>query len=427
MFSRAKKKRGLFRGFRRRLRLLSLVVGSLALLFGALLLSVSPLTRPPQRDGLATYGGAMAAAGGIVLALRLVFFVLPDWNARRRSPSQRMRREEYARAQTRRAAADATRSGGALVLMLILVGLIGALLAHSHALARERAARETALRERTLLRQAAVEAAREALQRLADDEDLSADALTEPWAAPLERETPFGIATRARVRDEQSRFDLNNLHVSAGPGRRATDDILMDLKTLCGEFSPSARAAALRDFVDPDRAGLREADFYLRLNPPIRCADRVLYGWRELLAVDGWDETHLARRPRETIARAFDAIFVDHIALIPTPRARPIPININTASRETLRAVMGLEQDRLVEMVLTLRAIRPIRQLDVFIVTASPETFDRLRPHLDVRSRYFRVHARAESNGRRYEVEALAVRADDGRVEVAQWLEDDVS
>lgn len=427
MSSRGEKRRGLFRGFRRRLRLLTLVVGSLAVFFGALFFAVSPLTRPPQRDGLVRYGGFMSIAGGVILAARLVFFVLPDWNTRRRSPSLRMRREEYARSQARRAASEAARSGGALILMLILVGLVGALLAQSHALARARAARETALRERMLLRQAAVEAAREALQRLADDEDLGADALTEAWAAPVERETPLGIATRTRVRDEQSRVDLNNLQVSAGAGRRATDDILMDLMTLSGEFSPSARTSALRDFVDPDRAGPRESDYYQRLNPPARPADRVLYGWRELLDVEGWDASHLARRPRETIARGFDAILVDHISLIPVPRERPIPININTATRETLRSVMGLEQDRLVETVLTLRAIRPIRQLDVFVVTASPETFDRLRPHLDVRSRYFRVQARAEWNGRRYDVEALAVRGDDGRVEIAQWLEDDVS
>lgn len=311
--------------------------------------------------------------------------------------------------------------------MLILVGLIGALLAQSHALARTRAARENALRERTQLRQAAVEAAREALQRLADDEDLGADALSEPWAAPLERETPLGIATRARVRDEQSRIDLNNLHLSAGPGRRATDDIVMDLMTLCGEFSPSAPVAALRDFVDTDRAGAREHDFYQRANPPLRPADRVLYGWRELLSVDGWNETHLLRRPRETIARGFDAMLVDHVTLIPIPRERPIPINVNTATRETLRAVMGFEQDRLVDMVLTLRSIRPIRQLDVFVVTAGAETFDRLRPHLDVRSRYFRVFARAEKNGRRFDVDVFAVRADDGRVEIAQWVEDDLT
>jgi type II secretory pathway component PulK len=404
---------------------LILIVGALSSLFGMLFLAISPLTRPPQRAELIRYGGGMAGVGAALLLTRLATGTIPDWLARRRSPSLRRRREESARRAAR--ASAPSRSGGALILMLILVGLIAALLAQSHALARARAANETAARERAQLRQAAVEALREAAQRLADDEDLGADAASEPWAEPLDRETPLGIATRVRVRDEQSRFDLNNLSVAAGPGRRAAEDILMDLKMLCGDFSPASRVAALRDFIDADSAGSREADFYRRLDPPRRCADRVLYGWRELTAADGWSESIFARRPRERVGSAgFDAHLADHVTIIPAPRARPIPININTASRETLRAVMGLEQDRLVDMVLTLRAIRPIRQLDVFIVTAGPEAFDRLRPHLDVRSRYFRIHARAERNGRRFEAEALAVREDDGRVRIAQWLEDDL-
>ncbi len=409
--------------------MLTLVVGLLTLVFGALFLLFSLPARPPQSSELVKYGTGMACAGAALLLLRLAAFVLPEWNARRRSPSLRMRREEYARHQSRTSAPNRARGseGGVLILMLILVGLVAALLAQSHALARARAARETALRERTMLRQAAIEAAREALQRLADDEDLGVDSASESWAAPLDRETPLGIATRVRVRDEQARFDLNNLGVAAGPGRRSAEDIVMDIKTLCGDFSPATRVAALRDFIDPDSAGPREADFYQKLNPPHRCADRVLSGWREAMVVDGWDESILARRPRERIAGSFDAQFVDQVALIPLPRTRPIPININTASRETLRAVMGIEQDRLVDMVLTLREIRPIRQLDVFIVTASPETFDRLRPFIDVRSRHFRVHARAEWNGRRYDIEALAVRSDDGRVRIAQWVEDDLT
>jgi type II secretory pathway component PulK len=152
-----------------------------------------------------------------------------------------------------------------------------------------------------------------------------------------------------------------------------------------------------------------------------------LYGWRELLAIDGWTESLFERRPRERVGRSgFDAHFAEHVTLIPVSRTRPIPINLNTASRETLRAVMGLEHDRLVDMVLTLRDIRPIRELDALIVTAGAEAFDRLRPHLDVRSRYFRIHARAERNGRRFESEALAIRENDGRIRIAQWLEDDV-
>lgn len=198
----------------------------------------------------------------------------------------------------------------------------------------------------------------------------------------------------------------------------------MDIQTLCGDFSPAIRTAALRDFMDEDNSGAREGDFYRKLQPPLACPNRPLYGWGEILNVDGWTEEQLARRPREDSFDGFDASLVDHVTLIPVSRTRPIPININTATRETLRAVMGMDQDALVDTVLTLREIRPIRQLDVFSVTAGPGTFDRLQPFLDVRSQYFRVHTEAEQDGRRLGLEVLVKRESNGRVSILQWVEE---
>lgn len=380
----------------------------------------------PQRRHLLVAAAIFAGIGVLLIALYLLTFTVPDALRRRRSPSLRRRfeEEEHRRKRLDEAARTAKKRGGVLILLLILTGLVAALLAQSHALSRARTIERQASQEHTRLRQAATEAARAAVQRLADDDELTVDAPSEDWAVESIEQTPLGIATRVSIRDEQARFDLNNLAAPNSPGRRTAEDIAMDLQTLCGDFSPSARISALRDFVDEDSDGTHEADFYRRLEPPAVCPNRPLYGWRELLHVEGWSEEQLARRPRESAMDGFDARLLDHATLIPVARNHPIPINVNTASRETLRAVMGFEQDALVDTVLVLREIRPIRQLDVFSVTAGPETFDRLQPFLDVRSHYFRIHALAEQDGRQVVIDALVKREDDGRVQLLQWTEE---
>lgn len=406
-----------------------LVVGCILLLGAALFLILSIQAIEPQKEKLIEFSGLFGAAGAPFVILRFALFSLPDILKRRRSPSLQKRRKIEAERSARHAGktptpARQTQSGSVLILVLILAGLVAALLLQSNALARARAAASQASQEHTRLRQAATEAVRNALQRLANDDDLTVDTTNDTWAIQREEHTPLGIATQVSIRDEQARFDLNNLAIPPAPGRRSGEDIAMDLLTLCGNFSPAAQVGALRDFVDEDGGGAHEADFYRRLTPPSACPNRVLYGWSEIRSVDGWSEEQLARRPRTSSLDGFNASLVDHVTLIPVARIRPLPLNVNTASREALRAVVGLEQDNLVETALTLRALRPIRQLDVFSVTAGPETFDRIQPYLDVRSHYFRIHARAGQNGREVGIEALVHRQDDGRVLVLQWVEE---
>lgn len=429
MPNRPPRSRTWFRGFRQRLRLLSLVVGVLLLLAALLFGVMAPFTMTPQREKLLYFAGWFGAVGGAIVLLRALWFVVPEVLARRRSPSQQQRKAEAVRRLPRAAAATpaAGKQGGILILVLLLTAFVGALLVQSHALARARSLSSSAEKERGELRWAAADAVRATLQRLADDEDLAVDSTNEWWAAPVDLTTPMGIAVRVRVHDGQSRYDLNNLGVNAKPGERSSEDILLDAQTLCGDFSPSARTAALRDFMDDNSDGAHERAFYQRQDPPAACPDRVLYGWREVLSANGWSEEQFAHRSRESTLDAFSASLPALVTLIPTPRKRVVPININTASRDTLRAVMGLEQDPLVDTVLTLRAIRPIRQLDVFAVTAGPGVFERLRPHLDVRSTYFRVEAIAEQAGRRATAQAWVARKGDGRVDVIQWVEEDAS
>ena len=407
------------------MRVLMLVIGLLLLFSATLFLVRALMAYPSQRALLLAWAGWFGAGGGLVILVRGLIFVFPDFWRRKQSPSRRMRAEQYARRHTRPPRVDppSRQEGSVLILVLILVGLVSALLVQTHTLVRTRSMREHHAQDRTALRQAATDAVLASLQRLADDVDLGVDGTNEAWAVRREYETPLGISIISRVDDGQARFDLNNLHPPSAPLRRTSEEITLDLQTLCGDFNPGPGTVALRDFVDADQNGPREAAYYRQLAPTYRCPNRVLYGWHELCSIDGWSPERLARKPREAGIRGFNASLVDHITLIPAARTQPIPININTAARETLLAVMGIDQEQLVDMALTLRAIRPIRRLDVFAVTAGPELFDRIAPHLDVRSRYFKATARAYRDGRSLVVESWVRRQDDGRVEILQWLE----
>ena len=403
---------------------MALLLGALIALSGFLQEELSP-TRPRQYALALHY----AAGGLLLLALNVVLFVIPDWIQLRRSPTHQ-RRKQMMRAPPTPLAPSAPstlirrdpRNGGVLVLTLVLLGLLTVLLVQAQAMARGRLRTEQAAADSAALRRAAGEAVQAALQRLADDEDLQVDTTNESWAVREEITTPLGIGVITRVRDEASRFDLNNLAVPEQGGIRSATDVVMDLLTLCGDFTPVEKVTALRDYLDADAAGLHEAGFYAERTPPELCPNRSLYGWGELLHVAGWSRGDFVRKPRTGSLRTFDADLIDCLTLIPLPRDRPLPINVNTASRETLTGVLGLGQDTLVATLVTLRSLKPIRDLEALAVMAEPGVYEAVKPYLAVRSSLFEIEARAFGSGRSEQVRALASRGQDGRVDVLQWL-----
>lgn len=409
---------------RHRLQLLALVLGGLCLLFGLLLLILAFLHDLDVRPRLLRLAGSYGATGAALVVARMLSFTLPHWRSLRRSPSHQRRRAEAQHRHDRAAAGvtPARRDGGVLVLVLLLLGLVSALLVQSQVLARQQLQREQARLRTADLRRAAGEAARAALQRVADDDDLGADHSNETWAVAEEIASPLGITTRTRVDDESRRFDLNNLRVATAAGTRRPDDIAMDLLTLCGDFAPSLKVQSLVDYLDADDQGLHEKDFYGRRDPPYTVPNRWLYGWGELAAVDGWTPALFARKPARTVASGFDANLADCVTLLPLARERPLPVNVNTASRETLIGVLGFERDDLVASVLALRSLKPIRALDTLAVLTDPAYFESVRPWLDVRSRVFRVESRAYADGQSVTLRVLATRGPDGRVDIVQWL-----
>lgn len=418
-----------------RLQVLALVIGGLCLLIAAVLAGLSTLHTRDVRQNVLYLAGLQAAVGAGCLLLRFIFHTIPQWRNLHRSPSHQRRRDLATRRSSRAsrnvlapapAPTPATvrdaRGGGVLVLTLILLGLVAAMVVQSQALARGRLQREQQALRAAELRRAAGDAARAALQRLADDPDLQADHSNETWAVTEELVTPLGISTRTQTDDECRFFDLNNLRVPNQPGRRNADDIAMDILTLCGDFTPAARIASLVDFVDGDDAGLYESDAYARREPPYACPNRVLYGWGELPGAQGWSRDLFAPRRHARLPGSFDAALAECVTLLPLPRERPLPVNVNTASRETLVGVLGFDHEHLVNTIVTLRTLKPIRNFDALALLAEPEYFERVRPFLDVRSRVFRVEVRAYADGHAETLRVLAARGAEGRVDILQWI-----
>lgn len=315
----------------------------------------------------------------------------------------------------------AARSGMALILTLTAIVLAGglALLLQTRAAEWSRTEQIELTRER--LRVAAAEAAREALQVLADDEDLHVDHLGEEWALPREATTEDGLSTRAIVEDAGRFYNWNNLAVSHR-ATRTPSDILMDLLTLCGDFSPVVRIEALADYLDADDTGSYEAAFYRRLDPPYAPPNRILWAPDELLHVHEFSAGMFRPRPRSRTGDLFDGDLSAATVWVPAAITEPIPVNLNTASREVLLALTGLQQESAVRAALTLRQIQPFESLGM-IFMANPELAAALEGVLTTSSSYFRVRSRASLGPQSRTVTAWVKRDDHGDVQILQWIE----
>lgn len=316
--------------------------------------------------------------------------------------------------------APAARAGMALILTLAAIVLAGglALYLQARALALARAEQTELLRER--LRLAAAEAAREALWTLAADEDLAVDHLGEDWALPREVVHNDGLSTRALVEDAGRFFNWNNLSVS-NRATRSSRDILLDLLAFCGDFAGGVRAEALADFTDADEEGDYEADFYQAGEPPWEPPNRELWAPAELLRIHEFSAEMFRPRPRTGSDDLFDGDLSAATALVPLHLDRPVPVNVNTASREVLMGVAGLQQDAAVRAILSLRQMEPFRSLALLFM-ANPELAASLEGSVATSSSCFRVRARAALADRHCSVLAWVVRGENGDIRILQWL-----
>ena len=318
----------------------------------------------------------------------------------------------------------ASRSGMALILALAAIALAGglALFLQARAAALARAEQSELLRER--LRTAAAEAAREALWVLAADENLEVDHLGEDWALPRDSVREDGVSTWAIVEDANRFFNWNNLSAS-NRAARSSRDVLLDLMMFCGDFDSSARVDALQDFMDADEEGAYEADFYRTGETPFHPPNRELWAPAELLRVHGFSADLFRPRPRTDPDDPTGGDLSASTALVPMPLEAPLPVNVNTAGRDVLMAVSGLQQEDLVRKILTLRQVQPFESLATMFL-AYPEVAAALEGSVGTASSCFRVRARAAMGGQHRSVMAWVVRdSTTGDVRILQWMEEE--
>lgn len=415
------------RRFFKKVSLLSLVVGILSLICSVIIFALSFLrVFTANHHRMAAFSLGYLVVGVLLIVLRLILERFRGTGTSQHRPQPYLN-TKFGEATPATVEADpatsSDESGAVLILVLIMLGLVAGLVLQAQTAARAALRQRQASVLTAQLQHAATDAAHAALQRLADDEDLVVDHTNEAWAITREVKDPSGITTRVRILDESRCFDVNNLAVTAtGNSTRTADDIVMDIMTLCGDFSPVERVEALKDWIDGDDDGTGESAYYKTLTPPYRPANRILYSWGEWAQVRGFSRAFFERHPRHSALEVFNADVVDCLTVVPLPRARPLPVNVNTASKEVLLGVLGLDREDLVAAILFQRALGPIRSVETSAISADPQFLRTAGRYLDVKSSAFVVDVQAYAEGRTEHLRVLARRDTQGDVDAIQWV-----
>ena len=215
--------------------------------------------------------------------------------------------------------------GAALILAILVVALattLGVFMAGQQSMWTQQVGNLAARSQTQALARAAIDWARGVL---AEDERTSkVDHLGEPWARRLGALPVTSATISGAIYDQQALFNLNNLIRN---GQDSEADTIFFQRLLRQLQLPQDLSNSLRDWIDEDSvvhlpSGAEDAE-YLRGDPAFRSANRPLLSVDELYRVRGFNPAHIARlRP-----------FV-------TALPQPSPINVNTAPREILLALL---------------------------------------------------------------------------------------
>ncbi len=411
----------------RKAALLLLVLGLLCLFMSVLIFLVSFLYLTATQSRMQVLSLVFVVAGIAMLAARGVLRLFQDKTPSRRPGAAPVPPPAAAvEPATGRPPVARPNEGMALVLVLILLALIVSLVAETQITARAALRREQAACAQARLRQAATDAARHALTRIAGDQDLSVDSTNDAWAAPQDLKDPTGVTMTIKITDENRRFDLNNVALSSlYRGARPPAEVAMDIMTLCGDFAPVGRIDALTRWLASGStcASATNAPL-LAVSEPETGAGAVSYlrTWSELLCVDGFDRDQFLRHERRSSTDLFNADLVDCLTVVPGQRSQLFPVNVNTAGREVLLGILGLSQEEIVRAILSRRTDGPVQSLDIFFAKADTALLQGVRPYLDVKSSVFAIEVHAFLEDRTQDLRVLARRDREGSLEVLQWV-----
>lgn len=394
---------------------LCMVVGGLLILLAG---GVGVAWAVTAIGGLLWMAVAYAVSGALLLA-GWMFMTRSTKNAAVKTKQRRLYGQSAAGGNTLN-----PQSGAAFILVMVLLALLTMMLLQSQWLARSSHRLQEGYLLDARLRASATQALQAGLRRLANDPDLQVDSLEDEWAQDVELEWPDGSAHVVRITDMNRFFDINNLYLeTANRDLRPGGIILMDLMTEAGQFTPVEIVEAIQDWIDPDREGYREAWYYdqekLGYLPP----NGWLKSWGELLLVDGVQRETWKPLERYGRVRRYEAGLLDMTAILPGRRRSPHPVNLNTASIETLRGVLGPQLEGGAASVISLRSAGPLNSYSLLAARiANPLAFEAVRPYLSFRSEFFSVYVRSYLEGRTLESAALARRDEQGAVHVLRWV-----
>lgn len=294
-----------------------------------------------------------------------------------------------------------------LVTVLIFMAVILAFVIQAQVVARMALRFEDRQSLRAQLRVAATEAAWNALRVLAEDDNLQVDHTNEPWAAWQTNCLPNAVETAALITDENRYFNVNNLAaIPSNTTARLPVAIVRDMFAANEWVDPAGETQTLKDWMDRDAEGAREAGYYHQAHLPLEPPNALMESPAELDGV--LNATRMERRMAPPA-----------LTVLPDRVQRIVPVNVNTAGRDVLQAVLGAGRSALTDKICRWRDAHPVAVLDQVL---DAKTLDALAPYLNTRSRYFSLAAQAARNGRQEAVYALVRRDDQGEIEILRWV-----
>ncbi len=389
-----------------------IVLGSLCVVLAAIFALLALIQKQPLHQPTWTLCFALAGGGGILLLIRGLLGL-----------SKKIRRRKSRMMPVPPEPVTGGEDGMVLILVLVLLGAISALLLHIQYTARIAQQADLRLWQDARLRAALNEEAFHLMQTLANDEDLTVDHLNQSLLETRETVRPDGVTTISRITDVNRYVDINNLVLGDDFGMvNHTERFLIEAMTKTSDFTPIERIEALTDWMDADDEGIRESEFYMALDPPYTVPNTWLHSWNELLLIHGFSPDYFVQKPKHVIGRPFTANMADLLTIVPGPRTRPVPVNINTASSDVLESVFGLAEEALARYIYIARADRPFRSIDALLAQANSALFTELAPFIAVRSTHFIIEVMAFEGDRRGGLRAVVHREPEGRVRVMQWV-----
>lgn len=231
------------------------------------------------------------------------------------------------------------------------------------------------------------------------------DHLGEVWARPFPTFPVDGGVVNARIADLQGRFNINRLwHDNAkDPAALAIFERLLKSLDL-----PDTLGGAVIDWIDadnePESLDGAEDDYYSRLSPPYRVANRSLVDVSELRLIRGFTPEVFAR-------------LQPYICVLPAKAL----LNINTAPAEVLVALSPTLILRTAEELAKERPNKGYESVDEFLSQPVFNGLDNqqktdLSKQLSVNSDFFELISDAEIAGRHSSVLAVLARDDSGTI-----------